>query len=512
MFTPAKILKTWKRVNDRFGLAEDDPKARGKEKEKKQSSKAKQAEKEDLRVNKRLTELRTLGKGDLSEPRAAKRFLKSRDKTAKAMKKYCKLLKSNDLRDSVQDLSKFRKAVKQLVVVVELLDARPYADEDEGGETDLTALDKVDTSALDKAMEDPNFGEYSEEELDAPEEEVEEGKEETKVETQTKEGLPRPIDQDAAEFTARLKALMPSIQKAQVEKSPAADEIRLRVSEANVFARKKDFAQGNLLLDKVEALLKSSAGQSPKVQSGAAEFTARLKALMPEIQKAQAAKSQTGNEIKLRVSEANVFARKNDFFQANALLDKVEAMLKSSGGGDSTTQPRDPAAEFKARLAEWTPAIKAAMAAKGPRAADIAKLLAQATALSKPGGDSALALAKLTECHKLAGMDAPPTQGESGKPAALAKWKAAREGAIAQLRALAAELTETGLPEVPKALILINSIVKNLTPEPAERNQVDELERYLSGDDVVADACLAFDLSGPLLSALADLKQQMPAK
>src|SRR5688500_6780967 len=102
MLSPAKILKLWKRVNDRFGLAEDDPKAKGKEK--KPSSKAKQAEKEDLRVDKNLTRLRVISKGNLSEPGTAKKFLKSRDKTAKSMKKYCKLLKSNDLKDSVQDL------------------------------------------------------------------------------------------------------------------------------------------------------------------------------------------------------------------------------------------------------------------------------------------------------------------------------------------------------------------------------------------------------------------------
>src|SRR5438128_265692 len=146
MFTPATILKMWKRVNDRFGLAGDDPKAKGREKEKKPSPKAKQAEKEDKRVEKNLTGLRVIAKGNLSEPTTGKKFLKSRDKTAKAMKKYCKLLKSNDLKESVQDLTKFRKAVKQLVVAVELLNAQPYPEDAEGGEPDLNALEKVDIS------------------------------------------------------------------------------------------------------------------------------------------------------------------------------------------------------------------------------------------------------------------------------------------------------------------------------------------------------------------------------
>ncbi len=261
MFTPAGILKMWKRVNTRFGLVGDETKGKAKEKEKKPSPKAKQAEKEDARVNKRLLELRTLGHGDLGEPGPARKFVKSRDKAAKAMKKYCKLLKSNDLKESVQDLTKFRKAVKQLVVVVESLDARPYADDGEGGEPDLNALEKVDTAALDKAMEDPNFGEYSDAELDQDEPE------------------PEPVAKPTAKTA------------------------------------------------------------------------------------------------------------------------------------------EDPAARFKARLAEWTPAIKAAMAAKGPKAADIAKLLGQATALSKPGGDLALALDKLTQCHILPdGAAGPPRRRKTWPP------------------------------------------------------------------------------------------------
>ena len=60
--------------------------------------------------------------------------------------------------------------------------------------------------------------------------------------------------------------------------------------------------------------------------------------------------------------------------------------------------------QWKARLAEWSPAIKTALAAKGPNAGAIAKLLAQATSLSKPGGDLVQAIAHLTECHTLANL------------------------------------------------------------------------------------------------------------
>ncbi len=71
------------------------------------------------------------------------------------------------------------------------------------------------------------------------------------------------------------------------------------------------------------------------------------------------------------------------------------------------------AAEWKTKLAEWSPAIKAAMAAKGPNAAAIAKLLAQATALSKPGGDMAQAIAALTKCNALATTGAVPEEPDA---------------------------------------------------------------------------------------------------
>jgi hypothetical protein len=111
-------------------------------------------------------------------------------------------------------------------------------------------------------------------------------------------------------------------------------------------------------------------------------------------------------------------AEKEDFPGAIAALRKlVEQLAPTRAGSESKVAPGpaaqkpaggDPAAEWKARLAEWTPAIKEALAAKGPNAAGVGKLLAQATALAKPGGDMAQALAHLAECHKLATAGAAP--------------------------------------------------------------------------------------------------------
>jgi len=81
---------------------------------------------------------------------------------------------------------------------------------------------------------------------------------------------------------------------------------------------------------------------------------------------------------------------------------------------DATSVGGNPAAEWKAKLAEWMPAIKQALAAKGPNAAAMAKLLNEASTLSK-SGDMVQALAKLTECHGLATGAAAPAPAPAGE-------------------------------------------------------------------------------------------------
>ena len=105
----------------------------------------------------------------------------------------------------------------------------------------------------------------------------------------------------------------------------------------------------------------------------------------------------------------------------------VEEMDDLGTDTDTDTGTDDLTAQWTEALAERTPSIEAAMAAKGPNAAAIARLFDQAVALSKPGGNLPLALEKLTESHELATSDA--TRGgestesaqatEDGDPTAL---------------------------------------------------------------------------------------------
>lgn len=89
----------------------------------------------------------------------------------------------------------------------------------------------------------------------------------------------------------------------------------------------------------------------------------------------------------------------------------------------------------------------------------------------------------------------------------LAAWKAAREVALAQLREVAKEVAEANHEDSTAALIELKAVMANLTAEPTTPQQVADLERYLSEDDVVLDVCeFAHDVRTPLLQALATLK------
>jgi hypothetical protein len=76
-------------------------------------------------------------------------------------------------------------------------------------------------------------------------------------EVETADAAPTAAGDPRAEFTARLKALLPEIQKIQTTASPAvAQQIKTWASQAAELAGKHDFRAAGALLDKIEAALK----------------------------------------------------------------------------------------------------------------------------------------------------------------------------------------------------------------------------------------------------------------
>ena len=90
---------------------------------------------------------------------------------------------------------------------------------------------------------------------------------------------------------------------------------------------------------------------------------------------------------------------------------------------------------------------------------------------------------------------------------AMQQWKAQRAVAITSLKSMASKIAAAKHPSSGKAIVEIQSVVKNLTAEPASGQQVVELERWLTTDQVVADVCeLVEDIRTPLGSALEGLR------
>jgi cellobiose-specific phosphotransferase system component IIA len=230
-------------------------------------------------------------------------------------------------------------------------------------------------------------------------------------------GAPPAPEVDPAEaFKTRLTELLPQIK--QAAGTTAGDEAKLKASEAGVFARKHDFERAGALLDEAEAILKQPPPPPPEVPPApeidpAEAFKTHLTELLPLIK--QAAGTIAGDEAKLKASEAGVFARKQDFEQANALLDEAEALLKqppppppteTSPPPEAPPAPEvDPAEAFKTRLTELLPQIKQAA---GTTAGDEAKLKASEAGVFARKHDFERAGALLKEAETLLKQPPPP--------------------------------------------------------------------------------------------------------
>jgi hypothetical protein len=100
-----------------------------------------------------------------------------------------------------------------------------------------------------------------------------------------------PPGEAAARFAARLKGLLPNIQRLGASASPLAQSVKTRASEASQLAHKQDFTQANALLDEIESLVKQApappapATAPPSAVTGAAAGTVAAEVLRLELHK-----------------------------------------------------------------------------------------------------------------------------------------------------------------------------------------------------------------------------------
>ena len=326
---------------------------------------------------------------------------------------------------------------------------------------------------------------------------------------------PPATDGAATAYKARAKALAEPLKKAIVSKAPTADEAKLRFTQSQAFAGKNEFAKANLLLDQVEKLL-GGAPKAPTTEekSGddASRFKTRLQALLPDIQQLVASKTPQGGEVKQHFADANDLARGKDFVKANAALDKIESLLKQK----PVSSTDDAATRFTERLKAMMPELTKAQAGDSRIGPDIKSGVSEAMAFARKKdyeqGNAVLDRLAKVLAQGPDGQKAPPPpdKTETVSPN-LAAWQKARAAAIKQLRDLREAIDKSGDPEANRGVVLVMSIIKNLTESPTTPQQIAELRRYLQKDDVVAAAEEARDEFGkvhiraPLLKALAAL-------
>lgn len=295
--------------------------------------------------------------------------------------------------------------------------------------------------------------------------------------------------------------------------------------------------------DLPDDLLKPGA---PAASTGltTAEVSMRRADMQAEIKQGLAGPAQA--QIKALYESITQLIKAGKADEADEALDEMEALLQGDDGGGNDvldeavgkdTEPEGdeveaqeaeavekeeakPGAAFTRRMTAMGPAIKAGL--KGAEAARIKFAMEKIGELTGKGKfvDADKVLDALEALLKKAGGDAPapadggaplPT-GSGGKDKAMASWKTSRAAAVSSLKGVATQVAEAKHASSAKAIIELQAVIKNLTPEPATLAQVTELQRWLESDDVVSDVCeLSEDIRTPLLGALTELRTALAA-
>lgn len=286
-------------------------------------------------------------------------------------------------------------------------------------------------------------------------------------------------------------ALQDSFRKRMAELEPRAlDALRgprgdaSKIRAVAEFAREKGAAgQYQPALQALETLAKllaaadatPASAQEPDPAQAGAQFNARLAELMPRIQSALKAAGPNAQDIKLKVSESGVFARKKEFDSANRLLDQVVDLLQATTATAShpdadTDAKAGPRAQYEALRARLEPDVLAATTGSDPALAELIAPVRRAWDLALDSADSenferaALVLQRLADGDALAKL----LQARKAGPAAVARmgpslvqqrkfmlqeWSRMPGELRAQLKGLRASLADAEVDEDPDDLV-----------------------------------------------------------
>lgn len=299
-----------------------------------------------------------------------------------------------------------------------------------------------------------------------------------------------PADADTAAFNARLATMMPRVKEVMAANSAVAQDLKLKVSEAGMSARGKEFGVAHALLDDAEKLLGDGAADStpadvpiaptPPNADASAAFNARLAALLPRVKDALTAGGEHAIGIKTKVSDAGGLARTKDLEGANRLLNEVEALLQEAAAQPTAT---DGAALWEARRAALEPRYLTMLKERPGEATRMRALFGMADEQAEAGEfDAALGL--LNRLDTL--LDTPTPDQGSGYTGIVAYRKTLLDlrAAVAQVEGQIATLLETIPDQMPDEVDLVEALADELNESTAElEDLIDEAMGTAENED-----------------------------
>jgi hypothetical protein len=206
----------------------------------------------------------------------------------------------------------------------------------------------------------------------------------------------------------------------------------------------------------------TAPGAPPPAPDAVADWKAKLAEWSPAIKASIASKHPKADQIQKFLQDAAGLAKPGGDYVAAILRLKAAFTLASGAAppvsaaaavpdGLNAPPAPDAASDWKTKLAEWSPTIKAAVLAKHPKAAQIQKFLQDAAGMAKPGGDFVAAILRLKAAFTLASAPAPTGGDGGGKQATIATatvWQDAKEELDKQIGSLQSFLRGSDDPEL----------------------------------------------------------------
>lgn len=316
-------------------------------------------------------------------------------------------------------------------------------------------------------------------------------------------------EETPALLTTRMVPLIRQVRKGeemQVMLASTGKEVAVLMSRRGISPSKR-----KLMTDYLDA-------GTPKFFLGTAIFEENAVTFVLKTQAAGLAKKvkaallkQTELRLKVRVRGEDP----NDIDQDGEDEDEGSPAESTDTGGKAKSADEE---RYTRRIEALTQALADALKAQHPEAGKLRAVIGFASDKAA-GGDFTGAGKALDMLEKLLAIPVPGAGASSGNAAldkALEGWRKARADVLLQLKDVVADLKEDigADPDdklAKEAELEVNAVMRQLTAEPRSLQQVNELTRWVTQDDVVTDVDAHFggNVREPLAQALEALKSAL---